>query len=441
MTTNPADLIYATGQGNLWLKGFLRRAGVPAQMVCDVHRQDEMFSYALGVSQNSWNDALVLYHHGGLMGWRVVEQLLALCDDPRRWLDFGCGYGRVVRFAVAQTKDLAITAVDIDPRAVEFVGDTFGVNTATSSHRPDHFAVMQKQTLVTAQSVFSHLPQSSFEGWLKTLWDRVAAGGVLAVSSNDLGALPDGLDGVSADEVSSGFVFERHSESDDLLEDLYGTTWVSEPWMRAAIESMAGEQLAWVQRIPRGLWNSQDLWIARKQSGIADHDEGSASNFKRLPVGYLDGVELVGPSRIKAAGWCVADAEKVDASSGPAVVAEVLSAEGEVLGSASAPELAERDDLLADYGEGFVGGSWWLEIETAEALKGDEFFCVLADGWPVHYSLLDAADRKLRTQRQLHELEVSLRIREKELEMRGGVVLRLARAVARRLAVRRGPQS
>ncbi len=431
---NPLDLIYSGSQRNVWLDGFLRRTKVPLEIVCDVHRNDEMFSYTLGASQNSWNDALVLYHHSGLMGWRIVQQLLALCDEPERWLDFGCGYGRVLRFAVAEATELAITGVDIDARAVEFVRETFDVEAVVSSHRPDDFGVSEEHSLVTAQSVFSHLPRASFEGWLKTLWSRVAEGGILAVSTNDISGMPEGLG-----EAGLDFVFERHSESDDLLEDLYGTTWISEEWMRTAFRSVAGEDLAWMHRIPRGLWNAQDLWVAKKRLSAAGETGGPPSpTIERLPVGYLDGVELIGPNRINLAGWCLADAtHEPVGGDGPGVVVEVLAADGTVIGSASADHLAAREDLVAEYGEGFVGGSWWLEIETAEPLAGTEFLCVLADDWPVHFSLLDAADRKLRTQRELHELEVALRIREKELEMRGGIALRFARAAARRLTVRR----
>lgn len=486
------DLLYSGEQGNLWLGAYLTSAGVSPSLISDVHRADEMFAYALSASHNSWNDALVLYHQCGLMAWRMVQQLLGLATcKNQRWLDFGCGYGRVLRFAVAETaglenSDLDITGCEIDERAVEFVSDRLGVTGLVSSHKPEDFgASLGAFSLVTAQSVFSHLPEATFKRWLEELWKRVAPGGVLAISTNDIGSMPEGLgDGVAE------FLFERHSESDSLAEDLYGTTWLSSGWMKSTIQSVAQGELAFVECLPKGLWNAQDVWVIAKVAspargdspppgitGNADfqNDSGHAIRGTELnletavsdpvwrplypvPLGYLDGVELLGPHRVKVEGWCLAapvvgqagpelapqkdaqiDAQlgaQIGTQLGDSVRVEILRANGELLASCS-PQLKQRQDLEQEFGDRFTGGGWSVTLEVDEPLSGVEFLRVMVGDWPVHLSLLDAADRRVRVERQIHELEVGLRIVKTDLERKGGLPLRFARAIARRLAARR----
>lgn len=418
-----ADLIYDPEQRNVLLGSFLEAVEAPPSIDCGVHRGDEMFAYALGACQNSWNDALVMYHAGGALGWRVVDQLLDCIEAPSRWLDFGCGYGRVLRFARASRPELDIVGCEIDERAARFVASRYGVRSLPSTRRPDDLELPRAVDLATAQSVFTHLPEPSFSAWLERLWAAVAAGGILAVSTNDSARMPMGVGGSDSD-----FVFERHSESALLGRDDYGTTWVSANWMRRLAEHVGGTDLASVQVVERGLWNAQDLWILRKRA--ASGHTLPALSLEPAPVGYIEGVELLGPCRVRIEGWCLTRAERP-----PRLVVEVIGEEGQ-LDHFELERFEHRADLRAEFGPEHRGGSWSVELNSHRPLRGLEILRVLVDDWPIHVSLLDAADRRVRSERRIHELEVGQRILKDELERKGGLPLRLARAVLRRLGSR-----
>ncbi len=434
-----AELVYATGQHNVLLTEYLRTSGVPATIRTDVHRADEMFAYALDVCQNSWNDALVLYHNGGLSAWRTVRDILARgAVSPQRWLDFGCGYGRVLRFARAEQPEVEIVGSDIDPRAVDYVGRRFGVEGLVSSHDPDSFSAPNGFSLVTAHSVFTHLPEATFGPWLAKLWDSVAQGGVLAVSTNSMEHRPRHLG-----EQNSEFVFERHSESDDLSRDLYGTTWISHGWMQRTCDARLAD-LASVSRLGRGLWNAQDLWLLGKASATQTDAIASARAVPWTPsIGYVEGVLLVSPKSVRVEGWCLGPESGCEHGAGAvdtgqlSVEIAIVAASGERLSTLVPGDLRWRDDLGLAYGDSRQGGSWSVLHELAEPVRGTEILAVIANGWPVHFSFLDGADSRVRTERKLHELQAGQRILKDELERRGGLPLRLARSVLRRLAARR----
>lgn len=416
------ELVYEPGQDNVVLRSFLEAAGAPAAVDCGVHRADEMFAYALTACQNSWNEALVMYHQGGALGWRIVDQLLEGIESPSSWLDFGCGYGRVLRFGRAARPGLEIVGCEIDERAVRFVASRYGIRGLDSSSRPSDLELPQGIDLITAQSVFTHLPETAFVAWLLHLWEAVSPGGILAVSTNDMARMPSGVG-----QPDQGFAFERYSESDLLSEDDYGTTWVAAAWMERAAQRLGGERLADLVVVPRGLWNAQDLWVLRKAS------EGSkelpALDVRPAPIGYVEGVELLDSQRVKVEGWALARSER-----DPVLRIELVDTEQRTMVREEMSAYDAREDLRAEFGADLRGGAWSIELDAGRPLRGLEILRICVEGWPIHTSLLDAADRRVRTERRIQELEVGQRILKDELERKGGLPLRFARALLRRLS-------
>ena len=137
---------------------------------------------------------------------------------------------------------------------------------------------------------------------------------------------------------------------------------------------------------------------------------------------------MLGPRRVKVEGWCLARGERA-----PHLVIRVVDQDHRLLGRHEQIDFSARPDLAAEFGSSHGGGSWSVELELEQPLRGSEILHIVVDGWPVHVSLLDAADRRVRTERRIHELEVGQRILKDELERKGGLPLRFARAVLRRL--------
>lgn len=96
------------------------------------------------------------------------------------YLDFGCGWGRIGRFFLRDFAAERMVGVDIDPDMVAFCASAnlpgqFGaiVNGQPLPYADGHFR------LVTAYSVFTHLPPHLFRAWMAELLRVLAPGGLL----------------------------------------------------------------------------------------------------------------------------------------------------------------------------------------------------------------------------------------------------------------------
>jgi SAM-dependent methyltransferase len=219
-------------------------------------------------------------------------------DDPSPVvLDFASGYGRVTRFLLDAVPASRLWVSDVLGDAVTAQRAAFGVGGFTSTLRPEDLAAPRQFDAVTVTSLFTHLPEARFAPWLAALWKLVTPRGVLVFSTHDVGLHPD------VDQRERDFVFERTSESRSLEVDDYGTTWVSEGFVRAAIRSVAGDAAA--HRLPRALCNFQDLWVVVPGSDGSE----SAAPFAalRLPAEPDLTVETctVAAGELALSGWAV----------------------------------------------------------------------------------------------------------------------------------------
>src|SRR5262249_1577136 len=70
------------------------------------------------------------YVRGGECALRNIEESLARSElgwsDVGAFLDFPCGYGRVIRHLVNRVQPSKVTAADADPQATRFCASEFG---------------------------------------------------------------------------------------------------------------------------------------------------------------------------------------------------------------------------------------------------------------------------------------------------------------------------
>jgi hypothetical protein len=174
-------------------------------------------------------------------------------------LDFGSGWGRLTRALVAHAPRREIWVSDLYAAAIGWQAETFGVNALVSVTHPDRFACPQRFGLVFAASVFSHLPDGLFRGWIARLHAQVADGGVLAFSVHDASFAPAGQ------AVGEGGIgYEARSESATHGLDIYGMSYVTEAYVRGAVAAELGADVA-VRRFPRALFENQDLYVVAGQ--------------------------------------------------------------------------------------------------------------------------------------------------------------------------------
>lgn len=299
----PADsLVYSQEQPNDLLLAL--SDGTP---VCDgvdlgVHAEDEMWRVFYYRGSQNLDQSLVMYFHSGWKIWSTYRQILAWrVGEPGRVgkiLDFASGYGRVTRFIVHDVPPERVWVSDIYAGGVEFQRERFGVHGIVSTADPADFRCDERFDVILVSSLFSHLPAETFLAWLRRLWSLLSPGGMLVFSVHDEAMLPADHPG-KAELSARGLYFEGESESGSLSKAQYGTTWVTEAYVRDTLERVtAGLSVA---RYPRGFASLQDLYVAVDQPGV---------DFSGLDVtggvdAVLDHCSFVFPRRIQVVGWGV----------------------------------------------------------------------------------------------------------------------------------------
>jgi SAM-dependent methyltransferase len=158
----------------------------------------------------------------------------------RSVFDFGCGHGRVTRQMRTTFSDATVFVCDLDARAAEWVGRTFGAQVVKASLQVDEIDLPEVD-LTWLGSVITHLDASVVEATLRALLEHTRPGGVVVASYHGLDILDRAgqlFDYISAERAAalqeevrrSGFTYMSypHYSGED-----YGLSFNSEEWLRA----------------------------------------------------------------------------------------------------------------------------------------------------------------------------------------------------------------
>lgn len=265
-----------------------------------IHPSDEMLGFNLEAQQGGLAAASVLYLNQGFQIFDVVREAArghfgSLAAVPT-FLDFASGWGRMTRHLVRELPADRVFASEIDAAALRFQSETFGVGAVASASDPTGFAPGREFSFIFAASFFSHLPKASFERWAERLLACLAPGGLLlfSVHGTELAGGAVGEDGV---------YFLPESETRRLDGAEYGTSYVSERFVRAALAAASGGA-ATVAAFPRGLCAHQDLYAVARP-GAAGRAR-SPLTLASLPAGGLDHFSRSRHGTLLFAGWVVA---------------------------------------------------------------------------------------------------------------------------------------
>lgn len=228
---------------------------------CEISPDDDIFRYFAShpTSLNPLRDYLA-------DGWRTLSELMLLLEAVNKplltsnsFLEFASGHGRFTRHLVKAIGADRITVSDVVSDAVMFSTQTFGVRGFESSLVPEQVVFPQKYDVVFVLSLFSHLPKSTWNRWLKCLYEGVAKGGVLVFSTHGMKAAKH--DNVTLDE--DGFFFAPSSESSAIDVEQYGTTFTSEEFVMSQIDKTLGAA-ALQHKALLQFWNHQDAYVLRR---------------------------------------------------------------------------------------------------------------------------------------------------------------------------------
>lgn len=262
----------------------------------ELHPSCQMLAHSLRAHQDAslsvsqyFGIALQQYHTAA----EVIRRLERRCPAPRI-LDFACGYGRLLNLLIHNVPAERIWASEIQPDAVSFAVEKFGVHGLQSCERPEDFDPGRKFDLIWVASLFSHLPPGLFQRWLGRLAGLLSPQGVMLFTVHDQALLPGDMR-----MPDSGVLFIEGSENADLSTDIYGTTFVTEDYVLAAVSETLGERHS-CMRLPRLINYEQDAYLI---GGSPERDLTEFADVPRGLRGWLDERSINEDGTLHLAGW------------------------------------------------------------------------------------------------------------------------------------------
>jgi SAM-dependent methyltransferase len=236
--------------------------GIPGR----VHFNDFMFI-------DSSAEEVASYAERGRNVVALIEETLAAAgkriEDVERWLDFGCGYGRVLRFLLERVPPERVTASDVIAEGVEFCRSEFGVTALRSS--PELASVqLGSFDFVYAISVLTHLDERNSVDFLRLLGGSLTEGGIALFTTHGEWSLAHpghygseyearGAE-IEAAVRERGIAYLRY----DFAPDDYGITWHSREFVEGTMAELHEAELRQLLFKPRGLDGHQDVFAYQR---------------------------------------------------------------------------------------------------------------------------------------------------------------------------------
>ena len=151
-------------------------------------------------------------------------------------LDYGCGYGRVLRHFGEFFPEASRIACDLDPRAVDFCAREFDAQPVVAPEAPIRLR-LPSCDLIWGGSVWTHLPEKESRALFAALAGALSPGGILVFSFHGAfaydnlhslfgAAYADEANEIRSELATHGSSYRSYSESYLTLDEgLYGTSW------------------------------------------------------------------------------------------------------------------------------------------------------------------------------------------------------------------------
>lgn len=256
-----------------------RRIGELRTALADLLAQDEMVRGIPGVGDLAARISFAVaepdimlkkssalhYLRAGLSALDSIQRA-AGGSSSRTVLDFGCGYGRVLRILKAAWPDAAFTACDLMPDGLAFCMEHFDVCGFRSKVEPVLPNLAHRFDLIWAGSVITHLPSDKVRGFIRLWRDLLTPGGRMVFTSHgtlvherltngtmSYDLTSDSAAAVVRDYEATGFGYADYPQTAG-----YGVSLNSESWMRKVVDDIGG--LRFVSFLPHHWDNHQDVW-------------------------------------------------------------------------------------------------------------------------------------------------------------------------------------
>jgi SAM-dependent methyltransferase len=208
-------------------------------------------------------------------GKATIDQFLALASthvgpvEDLRWMELGCGYGRLIRHLKGRVPADQITVTDVDRRGVDFCASEFKV-TGYATDRPSDSLEFPPVDVLYAVSVISHLDGEDVDALIRLIIRTLRPGGLALLSTHGPSTLehleaygpgwPPMRGEIEAQLAAKGWAFLQYPG----VGSRYGLTWHDPEWLMARMRELGGAAVADVEVIPRGLEEHQDLYLVHR---------------------------------------------------------------------------------------------------------------------------------------------------------------------------------
>jgi len=247
------------------LQPIIEREAAKFSVVGEIHRDDHMFGFMMGHPSFDSDEARVQYYFksGDYSAGQVAELLASYCGGLGRKpevLEFASGYGCVTRHLVLN-KEIELESCDIHPAAIDFLQTRLGVGALQSSPVPESLSFPHQFDFVFVLSFFSHMPITTWTRWLVRLTQGLRPGGLIVFTTHGMACRV--MHG-NPEIGPTGFWFTAQSEQSDLSTEQYGSTIVTEDFIRKTALTIPSVEL--VESRLAYWWGLQDLYILRKNT-------------------------------------------------------------------------------------------------------------------------------------------------------------------------------
>ena len=236
-------------------------------VIPDIHPDDFIFHFLLNhPNLQQKKDAVDYYFYDGARSAKKLSDLLYSDlkfqqGEPLKMLEFASGYGCVTRHLSRELPDITIISCDIHEEAIHFIKTKLETKTILSESVPEKLKLNAEYDVVFALSFFSHMPESTWGRWIKTLFSGLKANGFLIFTTHGMASAKLFGDPVIS---SHGFWFLPDSEQKDLTLNEYGTTVVTPEYVISELYRQVRSPLVLYRYA--FWWTHQDLYIVQKLS-------------------------------------------------------------------------------------------------------------------------------------------------------------------------------
>ena len=233
-----------------------------------VHRNDFMLWPATV-------DSVGMYRDGAQRVIADIDQALHAVGrdfaDVDRWLDYGCGYGRVLRYLLMRVDASRVWATAVLPEAVRFCEREFGVHPLLSVDELPELGA-GRFDFVYAISVITHLNPAASVEFLRLMGNTVSDDGVVLFTTQGICT----VEHLAHAGLTESVVQRRASIAEELrttglsyvpyeyYRTNYGVTFHARDWVESAMRAAHGDLLKLVSYVPGAMPFAQDTFVFQR---------------------------------------------------------------------------------------------------------------------------------------------------------------------------------